>query len=122
MVPIDAPDKCEIVRGGWTLPRVHPSRRCEANTLNRTVFVPISDRMARRTSEHNLRQAISEILEQIYAIEYAMGLYYRKGSDRELARAQEDLEIMRAAVDRLGAIVGSREDEPAAPEAVKSAA
>jgi hypothetical protein len=81
--------------------------------------------MARRTSEHNLRQAISEILEQIYAIEYAMGLYYRKGSERELARAQEDLEIMRAAIDRLGAIVsaGERgEDEAAAPTTVEPAA
>jgi len=59
----------------------------------------------RRTDEHNLRQAISEILEQTYAIEYAMGLFYRKGAQRELARAQEDIETMRAAVDRLGAIV-----------------
>jgi hypothetical protein len=80
--------------------------------------------MARRTSEHNLRQAISEILEQIYAIEYAMGLYYRKGSERELARAQEDLEILRAAVDRLGAIIGGEreEDEAAVPTTVEPAA
>ena len=55
----------------------------------------------RRTDEHNLRQAISEILEEIYAIEYSMGLFYRKGNERELARAQEDFETMRAAVDRL---------------------
>jgi hypothetical protein len=61
----------------------------------------------RRTDEHNLRQAISEILEQTYAIEYAMGLFYRKGTQRELARAQEDIETMRAAVDRLRAIVAS---------------
>jgi hypothetical protein len=59
----------------------------------------------RRTDEHNLRQAISEILEEIYAIEYSMGLFYRKGNERELARAQEDFETMRAAVDRLDAIV-----------------
>jgi hypothetical protein len=61
--------------------------------------------MARRTNEHNLRQATSEILEQIYAIEYAMGLFYRNGSERELARAQDDFETMRAAVDRLGHLV-----------------
>ena len=61
----------------------------------------------RRTDEHNLRQTISEILEQTYAIEYAMGLFYRKGTQRELARAQEDIETMRAAVDRLRAIVAS---------------
>jgi hypothetical protein len=59
----------------------------------------------RRTDEHNLRQTISEILEEIYAIEYSMGLFYRKGNERELARAQEDFETMRAAVDRLGTIV-----------------
>jgi hypothetical protein len=59
----------------------------------------------RRTDEHNLRQAISEILEQTYAIEYSMGLFYRKGTTRELARAREDLETMRAAVDRLVAII-----------------
>ena len=67
----------------------------------------------RRTDEHNLRQAISEILEQTYAIEYAMGLFYRKGNERELARAQEDFDTMRAAVDRLGTIVAGadrRED------------
>ena len=61
----------------------------------------------RRTDEHNLRQAISEILEQTYAIEYSMGLFYRKGSERELARAQGDIETMRAAVDRLATIIGS---------------
>ena len=61
----------------------------------------------RRNDEHNLRQAISEILEQTYAIEYSMGLFYRKGSARELARAQDDIEMMRAAVDRLATIVAS---------------
>jgi hypothetical protein len=58
-------------------------------------------------AEHNLRQAISEILEQTYAIEYSMGLFYRKGSERELARAQDDIETMRAAVDRLATIIAS---------------
>ena len=59
----------------------------------------------RRTDEHKLRQAISDILEQTYAIEYAMGLFYRKGTERELARANEDLEILRGAVDRLGNMI-----------------
>jgi hypothetical protein len=70
----------------------------------------------RRNDEHNLRQAISEILEQTYAIEYSMGLFYRKGSERELARAQDDIETMRAAVDRLATIIASanqHEDAPA---------
>ena len=65
----------------------------------------------RRTDEHNLRQAISDILEQTYAIEYAMGLFYRKGTERELTRASEDFEIMRGAVDRLGDLV-ARADQP----------
>ena len=60
-----------------------------------------------RRNEHNLRQAISEILEQTYAIEYSMGLFYRKGSEKELARAQDDIEMMRAAVDRLATIIAS---------------
>lgn len=59
----------------------------------------------RRTDEHKLRQAISDILEQTYAIAYAMGLFYRKGTERELARASEDFEIMRGAVNRLGALI-----------------
>ena len=70
----------------------------------------------RRTDEHNLRQAISEILEQTYAIEYSMGLFYRKGNERELTRAQNDIETMRAAVDRLRTIVANanqREDAQA---------
>jgi hypothetical protein len=61
----------------------------------------------RRHDEHNLRQAISEILEQTYAIEYSMGLFYRKGSEREFARAQDDIEMMRAAVDHLATIIAS---------------
>ena len=77
---------------------------------------------ARRTDEHNLRQAISEILEQTYAIEYSMGLFYRKGSQRELARAQEDIETMRAAVDRLRTIVaGADHQEDAEAKVVEAA-
>ena len=67
--------------------------------------------MVRRTDEHNLQQAISDILEQTYAIEYAMGLFYRKGTERELTRASEDLEIMRGAVGRLGDLI-ARADQP----------
>jgi hypothetical protein len=71
--------------------------------------------MARRNGEHNLRQVISEILEQTYAIEYAMAQFYRKGSERDVVRAQEDQEIMRAAVDRLGTLIDNAmsEEEPA---------
>jgi len=79
--------------------------------------------MARRDNQHNLRQVISEILEQIYAIEYAMGLYYRKGAQRELARAQEDFEVLRAAIDRLGAMVADlHEDDEAEPKVVEPTA
>jgi hypothetical protein len=65
----------------------------------------------RRSGEHNLRQAISDILEQTYAIEYSMGLFFRKGTERELERAQEDYEIMRSGVERLGAIIASAHHE-----------
>ena len=70
----------------------------------------------RRTDEHNLRQGISAILEQTYAIEYSMGLFYRKGTERELTRAQEDFEVMRDAVDRLGALI-ARANQPEDAEA-----
>jgi hypothetical protein len=76
----------------------------------------------RRTDEHNLRQAISEILEQTYAIEYAMGLFYRKGSERDLARAQDDIETMRAAVDRLASIIASTNQHDDAQAKVVQAA
>ena len=70
----------------------------------------------RRTDEHNLRQAISEILEQTYAVEYAMGLFYRKGTHRELERARGDVEDMRDAVDRLRDVI-MRADQPDEAEA-----
>ena len=34
-------------------------------------------------------------------------LFYRKGSEREFARAQDDIEMRRAAVDRLATIIAS---------------
>jgi hypothetical protein len=74
--------------------------------------------MLRRTDEHILRQAISEILEQTYGIEYAMGQFYRKGTERELARAREDFESMSAAVDRLGEIIAAA-GQPATNEHVE---
>ena len=76
--------------------------------------------MARRNSEHNLRQAISEILEETCAIECAMELFYRKGSERELARAADGLKAMCAAVDRLSAIIADarQEEKPLAEPAV----
>ena len=34
-----------------------------------------------------------------------MGLFYRKGTERELTRAQEDVEAMRDSVERLWALI-----------------
>jgi hypothetical protein len=77
----------------------------------------------RRTDEHNLRQAISDILEQTYAIEYAMGLFYRKGSHRELERARGDVEDMRDAVERLREVITrADQSEEAEPKVVEPAA
>jgi hypothetical protein len=82
----------------------------------------MSDATVRRTDDHNLRQAISDILEQTYAIEYSMGLFYRKGNQRDLERAQESLEIMRAAVERLGRIIaGDHLDDGAESKIVEAA-
>jgi hypothetical protein len=77
----------------------------------------------RRTDEHKLRQAISDILEQTYAIEYAMGVFYRKGTEQELARANEDFEIMRGAVDRLGTLIADarQPDEEASSKVAEPA-
>ena len=76
----------------------------------------------RRTDEHNLRQAISEILEQTYALEYSMGLFYRKGNLGDLERASEEFEVMRGAVDRLGAILaGAQQVEDAVSKVVEAA-
>ena len=74
----------------------------------------------RRTDEHRLRQAISEILEQTYAIEYAMSQFYRKRLPRDVERAAEDFEIMREAVSRLGDLIAEAQvpepNEPKLPE------
>jgi hypothetical protein len=70
----------------------------------------------RRTDEHRLRQAISEILEQTYAIEYAMSQFYRRRLPRDVERAAEDLEIMREAVSRLGDLIAEAQSpQPAEP-------
>jgi hypothetical protein len=70
----------------------------------------------RRTDEHRLRQAISEILEQTYAIEYAMSQFYRRRLPRDVERAAEDLEIMREAVSRLGDLISEAQSpQPAEP-------
>jgi hypothetical protein len=76
----------------------------------------------RRTDEHNLRQAISEILEQTYALEYSMGLFYRKGNRRDLERASEEFEVMRTAVDRLGTILAGANQQDAENAKVVEAA
>jgi hypothetical protein len=75
----------------------------------------------RRTDEHNLRQAISEILAQTYAIEYAMGQFYRKGTNKELLHASEDLEIMRGAVERLSELIATAERETSPPKVAEPA-
>ena len=77
-------------------------RRLERHRLCSHIFAMTT---VRRTDEHNLRQAISDILEQTYAIEYAMGLFYRKGTERELSLASEDFEILSGAVERLGTLI-----------------
>ena len=76
----------------------------------------------RIADEHNLRQAISEILEQTYALEYSMGSLHRKGNLRDLERASEEFEVMRSAVDRLGTILaGAQQVEDAVSKVVEAA-
>jgi hypothetical protein len=65
----------------------------------------------RRTPAHKVRHTISEVLEQVDAIEYALGLYQHKGSNAELARARENFRVLLGHVDHLGEIIANL-DQP----------
>jgi hypothetical protein len=59
----------------------------------------------RRTDALQLRQTISQLLDEIFAIEHAMDLFRRKGHRSELERAAEGFNAMLGHVDRLGEII-----------------
>jgi hypothetical protein len=59
----------------------------------------------RRTDAFKLRQAISHLLDQVYAIEYAMETFHRKGDRGELERAADSFNDMLGYVDQLGDMI-----------------
>jgi hypothetical protein len=59
----------------------------------------------RRTDAYRLRQTISQLLDQLYAVEYSMQVYDRKDDRGELDRAAESYDGMLVHVDRLGELL-----------------
>jgi hypothetical protein len=59
----------------------------------------------RRTENLKLRQTISQLLDEIFAIEHSMDLFHRKGDRGELDRAAHDFHAMLEHVERLGNLI-----------------
>jgi hypothetical protein len=66
----------------------------------------MTDAVVRRTPGAKVCRNISEILEHIDAIEYAMGTFFHKGSVEDLFRARQNFDALREQVDHLGRIIG----------------
>jgi len=77
---------------------------------------------SRRTRSHKVRRTISEILEQIDAIEYSVGLYQHKGNHAELARARQEFQTLRRHVDRLGNTIAKLDEPEKADDRIVEAA
>ena len=64
----------------------------------------------RRTDAAKLRQTISQLLDQLYAVEHAMDVFHRKGDRAELERAAENFSEMLGHVDALGDMIAEARD------------
>jgi hypothetical protein len=78
----------------------------------------MTDNKPRRTPTHEVRRAISEILERIDAIEYSVGVYQHKGNLAELERARGNFLTLRRHVDRLGDTIATLDELEAADDRV----
>jgi hypothetical protein len=68
----------------------------------------------RRTDAFKLRLTVSQLLEEIDAVEHAMALFLRTHDREDLARAREDFQALRKHMDQLGdLLVSAAETEPA---------
>jgi hypothetical protein len=89
------------------------------NVLNLQIFGPISTVMrhaaTRRTPAARVRQEISDILDQLYAIEDAMAVFERRHEASWLARAGRDYDAMLIHVDRLGELLRELRRQHAVP-------
>jgi hypothetical protein len=70
----------------------------------------MSQATLRRTDAHKLRRTISELLEQAYAVESSMEIFYRKGSEADLTRATERYDALLGEADRLGELLRAARD------------
>ena len=59
----------------------------------------------RRTDTARLRRTISQLLDQLYAVEQAMDVFQRKGDRAELERAAQSFNEMLGNVDGLGDMI-----------------
>jgi len=59
----------------------------------------------RRTEADKMRQTISELLDQLYAVEHSMEIFNRKADGAELERAAEHFNDMLGHVDELGEMI-----------------
>ncbi len=59
----------------------------------------------RRTEAFRLRHTISQLLDQVFAIEHSMEIFHRKGDRGELERAVDNFNDMLGHVDRLGEMI-----------------
>jgi hypothetical protein len=69
----------------------------------------------RRTDAAKLRQTISQLLDQLYAVEHCMELFHRKGDPAELGRAAENFNEMLGQVDALGDMIAEARGKQPAP-------
>lgn len=77
----------------------------------------------RRTAAFRLRQIMSQLLDDVFAIEHAMEVFQRKGEPAELERAGAYFNDMLGHVDRLGDIIAeARRNQSATPDAPARAA
>jgi len=73
----------------------------------------------RRTEALKLRQTISQLLDQIFAIEQSMEIFHRKDDPGELERAVENFNEMLGSLDRLGELIAdARAKQHATPAAL----
>ncbi len=69
----------------------------------------------RRTDAHRLRRTISELLDQVYAVEHSMEIFHRKTDTAELERAAEHFNEMLGHVDHLGELIAEARGKQRAP-------
>jgi hypothetical protein len=59
----------------------------------------------RRTDANKIHRTISELLDQLYAVEHSMEIFNRKADGAELERAAEHFNDMLGHVDQLGDMI-----------------